>query len=115
MDTEIGRNDVCSCGSGKKYKKCCGKTKAQLVQRRREGLKSRQIVNATTTPLKAFASKVFKVLTDTATTATSGESLANKIQKRGTNQETPRSYNSLEELLEMENRSKKENDKQDLQ
>jgi len=19
-----GRNDVCSCGSGKKYKKCCG-------------------------------------------------------------------------------------------
>ena len=22
---EIGRNDPCSCGSGKKYKKCCGK------------------------------------------------------------------------------------------
>lgn len=22
---EIGRNDSCSCGSGKKYKKCCGK------------------------------------------------------------------------------------------
>ena len=21
----IGRNDPCSCGSGKKYKKCCGK------------------------------------------------------------------------------------------
>src|SRR5262249_27031335 len=21
---EIGRNDPCSCGSGKKYKKCCG-------------------------------------------------------------------------------------------
>ena len=20
----IGRNDICSCGSGKKYKKCCG-------------------------------------------------------------------------------------------
>ena len=26
-DKEIGRNDVCPCGSGKKYKKCC-ETKA---------------------------------------------------------------------------------------
>ena len=24
-DTTVGRNDVCPCGSGKKYKKCCGK------------------------------------------------------------------------------------------
>ncbi|WP_019415369.1 PBPRA1643 family SWIM/SEC-C metal-binding motif protein [Paenisporosarcina sp. TG20] len=23
-DVEIGRNDPCICGSGKKYKKCCG-------------------------------------------------------------------------------------------
>jgi uncharacterized protein YecA (UPF0149 family) len=23
-DAKIGRNDRCSCGSGKKYKKCCG-------------------------------------------------------------------------------------------
>jgi preprotein translocase subunit SecA len=23
----IGRNDSCPCGSGKKYKNCCGKTK----------------------------------------------------------------------------------------
>ncbi|MBK9921634.1 MAG: SEC-C domain-containing protein [Elusimicrobia bacterium] len=22
---KIGRNDACPCGSGKKYKKCCGK------------------------------------------------------------------------------------------
>ena len=22
--TEVGRNDLCPCGSGKKYKKCCG-------------------------------------------------------------------------------------------
>ena len=22
---EVGRNDICPCGSGKKYKKCCGK------------------------------------------------------------------------------------------
>ena len=24
-EQKIGRNDPCSCGSGKKYKKCCGK------------------------------------------------------------------------------------------
>ena len=22
--TQVGRNDMCPCGSGKKYKKCCG-------------------------------------------------------------------------------------------
>ena len=25
-DTKVGRNDPCPCGSGKKYKKCCGMT-----------------------------------------------------------------------------------------
>ena len=24
-EQKIGRNDPCSCGSGKKYKNCCGK------------------------------------------------------------------------------------------
>ena len=24
-DDKVGRNDLCPCGSGKKYKKCCGK------------------------------------------------------------------------------------------
>ena len=24
---EVGRNDPCPCGSGKKYKKCCGREK----------------------------------------------------------------------------------------
>jgi SWIM/SEC-C metal-binding protein len=24
VTTKIGRNELCSCGSGKKYKKCCG-------------------------------------------------------------------------------------------
>ena len=24
-DDQPGRNDPCSCGSGKKYKKCCGR------------------------------------------------------------------------------------------
>ena len=25
QNPKIGRNDPCPCGSGKKYKKCCGK------------------------------------------------------------------------------------------
>lgn len=24
-DVKVGRNDPCPCGSGRKYKKCCGK------------------------------------------------------------------------------------------
>ena len=27
-EPKVGRNDPCPCGSGKKYKKCCGKDKA---------------------------------------------------------------------------------------
>jgi hypothetical protein len=26
VSPKIGRNDPCPCGSGKKYKKCCGRT-----------------------------------------------------------------------------------------
>jgi preprotein translocase subunit SecA len=26
-ESKVGRNDPCPCGSGKKYKKCCGKSK----------------------------------------------------------------------------------------
>ncbi|GKS65343.1 hypothetical protein YTPLAS72_26470 [Nitrospira sp.] len=29
--TKIGRNDLCLCGSGKKFKKCCGGTGAGPV------------------------------------------------------------------------------------
>ncbi|MEJ2041340.1 MAG: SEC-C metal-binding domain-containing protein, partial [Desulfosarcinaceae bacterium] len=25
QDAKVGRNDPCPCGSGKKYKKCCGR------------------------------------------------------------------------------------------
>jgi len=33
MNEEIGKNQPCSCGSGKKYKKCCGSQKAESVNR----------------------------------------------------------------------------------
>jgi uncharacterized protein YecA (UPF0149 family) len=28
---KVGRNDPCPCGSGKKYKKCHGRTAAQVT------------------------------------------------------------------------------------
>ena len=31
---KIGRNDPCPCGSGKKYKYCCGKTHKKEFSRR---------------------------------------------------------------------------------
>jgi hypothetical protein len=31
MSAKIGRNDPCSCGSGKKYKQCCGKPEASTT------------------------------------------------------------------------------------
>ncbi len=31
MADKIGRNDPCSCGSGKKFKKCCGATEVFLA------------------------------------------------------------------------------------
>ena len=35
-DFEIGRNDRCSCDSGKKYKKCCLKKKLETERRQIE-------------------------------------------------------------------------------
>ena len=32
---KVGRNDPCPCGSGKKYKKCCGKKIVFLILSRR--------------------------------------------------------------------------------
>jgi hypothetical protein len=31
---KVGRNDLCPCGSGKKYKKCCEMTKTKSLQAR---------------------------------------------------------------------------------
>ncbi len=37
MTTKTGRNDPCPCGSGKKYKQCCGNTSAMLVEPEMKG------------------------------------------------------------------------------
>lgn len=47
MNKEIGRNDPCPCGSGKKYKKCC---EARLGQRK---FQATVLSSGTTQPQKA--------------------------------------------------------------
>ena len=44
MSKEIRRNDPCPCGSGKKYKKCCGSPKlsARTISVVKEGVGSLQ-------------------------------------------------------------------------
>jgi hypothetical protein len=39
MSNEIGRNDPCGCGSGKKYKKCCGAPKGTPASLRPKDIK----------------------------------------------------------------------------
>ena len=35
---KVGRNERCHCGSGKKYKQCCGRAGGELSTRARIGL-----------------------------------------------------------------------------
>ncbi|MGR3952071.1 MAG: SEC-C metal-binding domain-containing protein [Chlamydia sp.] len=63
---KVQRNDVCPCGSGKKYKKCCALKDAAKKQRRFSGLKGLNIqAKKNETPMKSFAGKVFQVLSST--------------------------------------------------
>ena len=39
MSSETGRNDPCGCGSGKKYKKCCGAPKHEVASLRVKDVK----------------------------------------------------------------------------
>jgi SEC-C motif len=38
MSSNAGRNDPCECGSGKKYKDCCGAPKGEVVDMRAKDL-----------------------------------------------------------------------------
>ena len=47
MTDKPGRNDPCSCGSGKKYKKCCWLTdRAQAIETREETARIRQMARS---------------------------------------------------------------------
>jgi tetratricopeptide (TPR) repeat protein len=42
MKPKIGRNDRCPCGSGQKYKRCCGDTERAIAQGRPVGVQENQ-------------------------------------------------------------------------
>jgi len=63
MDTKINRNAPCPCGSGKKYKKCCGLKEMESTQKRltvQRGLRIPGIVGVQ----KKLSESVFKIITD---------------------------------------------------
>jgi len=40
MSSQTGRNDPCGCGSGKKYKDCCGTPKLEVASVRVKDVKA---------------------------------------------------------------------------
>ena len=42
MMKKIGRNDLCPCGSGKKYKNCCGSVEAVRQREYEEAMRQRE-------------------------------------------------------------------------
>lgn len=103
--SNIRRNDNCPCGSGKKYKKCCGKTEAQLIQQRHQGLKARSISQSPASPVQSFAKKVFTVLKDVSKSETLSEHTFSKGQVE--KKEEPKEHSqTLEGLIGLENSDK---------
>lgn len=96
--SKINRNDPCPCGSGKKYKKCCGLKEQQARKPRLSNPISvlSQIAGDKGSPV-ALARRVFKVLTGTAQTPTQAPS---QPEPEGT--PAPRSFSTLEELIGIE-------------
>jgi hypothetical protein len=95
--SKINRNDPCPCGSGKKYKKCCGLKEQQARKPRLANPLSAlsQLSGDKGSPM-SLARRVFKVLTGTAQTP----QVPSQSEAEPT--PTPRSFSSLEELIGIE-------------
>ena len=62
MSNKNGRNELCSCGSGKKFKKCCG-FKAQAQKQRKASIIGKAGLNPFFSKQGAdLATKLFKVV-----------------------------------------------------
>ena len=98
--SKISRNDPCPCGSGKKYKKCCGLKEQQARRPRLSSPVSliNQAAGEKGSPL-AFARKVFKVLTGTARAPVRASS---ESSSEPSSPPLPRSFSTLEELIGIE-------------
>jgi hypothetical protein len=96
--SKTNRNDPCPCGSGLKYKKCCGKSDAERQQKRRTspGVFPRIGGNAPqkATVAQTFANKVLKVVSAKPQAPIPSEEISKASEERG--------YGTLEELIGVE-------------
>ncbi len=97
--SKVSRNDPCPCGSGKKYKKCCGPLEEARARKKLSIAKPMPgLFTGAATPSQALAKKVFKVLTKTPSEPAPATEEKSSIPPSEP-VEQPRSYGSLEELL----------------
>lgn len=101
MNKKVSRNDPCPCGSGEKYKKCCEKQALSQKQKKFSGLKGHSAKVIQGISMAGIASKVFKVLSDTAPSSVGESKLASLRQNNEelAQVEAKRGYSSLEELI----------------
>ncbi len=122
--SKVNRNDVCPCGSGKKYKKCCALKEAQKKQKRGLGLKGLGVnTKKAVTPMSSLATKVFSVLSSTMGSSQSSlSSRSVKTQQEGDShvhgdscgchhapeeeKSEERGYKTLEELIGIDSEPK---------
>ncbi len=98
--SKVSRNDPCPCGSGKKYKKCCGVKEIEAKKPRLGG--ARVLPQVGKNPSINLARKVFKVLSAPSGAPKESPAPAELAE------EAPKSYSTLEELIGVEGAPKAE-------
>lgn len=103
--SKVSRNDPCPCGSGKKYKKCCGPLEEARAKKKLLSAKPMPtLFSGAASPPQNLAKKVFKILTKPVVE----EPKPQEEKPEGTVSEPveqPKSYGTLEELLGAESSS----------
>ena len=79
MNSKIGRNDPCPCGSGKKYKKCCGATERELMSVRTKDLTDFELTPGLADALCASVDPSYAEYFAASDSGTSGEEAKKRI------------------------------------
>jgi hypothetical protein len=99
---KINRNDPCPCGSGKKYKKCCGLKALEQKKRHFTHMQGKSPFHVQApTASKSLANHVFKLV---------GSTFSSPKTKQPETPEAPHqgplpTYRSLEELIGLEGKN----------
>ena len=91
----IGRNQPCPCGSGKKYKKCCA-LKSPLQRRQFTNMLSGK-GQSTLSKLSGMVSKKLSSKTPSTPTNFNAELLKNRVNQKKTNEKDTSSNNVEQE------------------